>query len=97
MNGSSANTHADLMQNSIEPMMMSLFKTLDERQSLLFKKLESMNQKELLYLELMTLESEHKTHKENRFVLGKLNYYEEDFEDTVKKKLQEYLAESSKK
>ena len=97
MSGSSSNARAEPTPNSIEPMLMSLFKTMDERQSLLLKKIESMNQKELLYLELMTLESEHKTHKENRFVLGKLNYYEEDFEDTVKKKLQENLAESSKK
>ena len=98
MSRSSANVYADQISNSIEPMLMSLFKTLDERQLLLLKKLESMNQKELLYLELMALDSEHKTHtKENRFVFEKLNYSEDDFEDEVKKKLQKYLAKDSKK
>lgn len=98
MSGSSANARAEPTPNSIEPMLMSLFKTMDERQSLLLKKIESMNQKELLYLELMLLETEHKTHtKENRFVLGKLNYSEDDFEDEVKKKLQKYLAKDNKK
>ena len=39
INGSAANAYVDLIQNSMEPMMMSFFDTLNERQSLLLKKL----------------------------------------------------------
>lgn len=94
MNGSASNIHADLSHNSIEPMLMSLFKTMDERQSILFKKLERMNQKELLYLEFLLMESEHKTNKEeNQQVKEKLMDSEYSFEDAVKKKLHDYLSE----
>ena len=77
--------------------MMSFFDTLNERQSLLFKKLEGMSQKELLYqkLILMGTELKHNT-EENHQVTIKLLNSEGGFEDAVNQKLQEYLAKDSR-
>lgn len=96
-NTSAANAYVDLIQNSMEPMMMSFFDTLNERQSLLFKKLEGMSQKELLYqkLILMGTELKHNT-EENHQVTIKLLNSEGGFEDAVNQKLQEYLAKDSR-
>lgn len=96
-NTSAANAYVDLIQNSMEPMMMSFFDTLNERQLLLFKKLEGMSQKELLYqkLILMGTELKHNT-EENHQVTIKLLNSEGGFEDAVNQKLQEYLAKDSR-
>ena len=97
INGSAANAYVDLIQNSMEPMMMSFFNTLNEKQSLLFKKLEGMSQKELLYqkLILMGTELKHNT-EENHQVTIKLLNSEGGFEDAVNQKLQEYLEKDSR-
>ena len=97
INGSAANAYVDLIQNSMEPMMMSFFNTLNEKQSLLIKKLEGMAQKELLYqkLILMGTELKHNT-EENHQVTIKLLNSEGGFEDAVNQKLQEYLAKDSR-
>ena len=98
MNGSAANAYVDLIQNSMEPMMMSFFNTLNEKQSLMFKKLEGMTQKELLYqkLILMGTELKHNTDENHQVALKLLNS-EGGFEDAVNQKLQEYLSENKKK
>lgn len=97
-NTSAANAYVDLIQNSMEPMMMSFFNTLNEKQSLLFKKLEGMSQKELLYQKLILMGTDLKQNTEEvRQVTEKLLNTEGGFEDPVNQKLQEYLVESSKK
>lgn len=98
MNGSAANAYVDLIQNSMEPMLMTFFNTLNEKQSLLFKKLEGMSQKELLYqkLILMGTELKHNT-EENHQVALKLLNSEGGFEEAVNQKLQEYLSGNKEK
>lgn len=98
MNGSAANAYVDLIQNSMEPMMMSFFDTLNEKQSLLFKKLEGMSQKELLYQKLILMGTDLKQNTEEiRKVTEKLLNTEGGFEDPVNQKLQEYLSVNKEK
>lgn len=98
INASAANAYVDLIQNSMEPMLMTFFNTLNEKQSLLFKKLEGMSQKELLYMKLVLMGTELKQPtEENHQLTKKLLDAEGGFEDAVNQKLQEYLSGNKEK